>query len=102
MTNAGPPGTMSYVFVFRDLSVLARTESTNSNYNRGFHHVISDIPANETELPAGMRNGYASPDVPGALQWSNFNDYGYFGPWLITASPRYGSYTAPRSSSAHP
>jgi len=78
--TAGPPGTMSYAVVLKDLSVLARTASTDPLYNRGFHYVIWDIPASVTSLPAQMQDGFVSTDVPGALQWSNFNDYGYFGP----------------------
>ena len=78
--TAGPTGTMSYAIVFKDLSVLARTASTDPNYNRGYHYVMWDIPASVTSLPAAMAGGFAVPNVPGALQWSNFNDYGFFGP----------------------
>jgi len=78
--TAGPAGTMSYAIVLKDLSVLARYASTDSNYNKGFHYVMWDIPANVTSLPANMKDGFVSTDVSGALQWSNFNDYGYFGP----------------------
>ena len=38
---------MSYAVVFKDLSVLARTASTDPNYNRGYHYVIWDIPADK-------------------------------------------------------
>jgi phosphatidylethanolamine-binding protein (PEBP) family uncharacterized protein len=78
--SAGPSGTMSYAVVLKDLSVLARTDPTDPNYNRGYHYVMWDIPTTVTMLPAGMMDGFASPDVPGAAQWSNFNNYGFFGP----------------------
>ena len=39
-----------------------------------------DIPADTTDLPSALANGHESPDVDGALSWSSFNDYGYFGP----------------------
>jgi|GEM_PF-1096906 len=78
--TAGPTGTMSYAIVLKDLSVLARFAPTDPNYNKGFHYVMWDIPAGVTSLPANMKDGFVSTDVPGALQWSNFNDYGYFGP----------------------
>ncbi len=78
--TAGPTGTMSYAIVFKDLSVLARTASTDPNYNRGYHYVMWDIPATVTSLPAAVAGGFAVPGVSGALQWSNFNNYGFFGP----------------------
>jgi len=78
--TAGPAGTMSYAIVLKDLSVLARYASSDANYNKGFHYVMWDIPASVTSLPANMQDGFVSPDVAGALQWSNFNDYGFFGP----------------------
>jgi len=78
--TAGPSGTLSYAVVLKDLSVLARTASTDANYNRGYHYVMWNIPSAVMSLPAGMMGGFGSPDVPGAAQWSNFNDYGYFGP----------------------
>ena len=78
--TAGPTGTMSYAIVFKDLSVLARTPSTDPNYNRGYHYVMWDIPANVTSLAAAVAGGFSVPSVSGALQWSNFNNYGFFGP----------------------
>jgi len=78
--TAGPAGTMSYAIVLKDLSVLARYAPTDPNYNKGYHYVMWDIPASVTSLPANMKDGFVSTDVPGALQWSNFNDYGFFGP----------------------
>ena len=78
--TAGPTGTMSYAVVFKDLSVIARYATTDPNHNKGFHYIIWDIPASVMQLPAKMKNGFVSQDVPGALQWSNFNDYGFFGP----------------------
>ena len=78
--TAGPSGTMSYAVVFKDLSVLARYPSTDPNYNKGFHYAIWDIPADKRGLPANMAGGHLSTDIPGARQWSNFNNYGWFGP----------------------
>jgi len=66
--------------VFKDLSVIARYATTDPNHNKGFHYAMWDIPASVMQLPAKMKNGFVSQDVPGALQWSNFNDYGFFGP----------------------
>jgi phosphatidylethanolamine-binding protein (PEBP) family uncharacterized protein len=72
---------MSYALVFKDLSILARVDpSSNMAYNRGFHYVIWDIPADVTSLPAELSEGHLPEDVEGARQWSNFNNYGYFGP----------------------
>jgi phosphatidylethanolamine-binding protein (PEBP) family uncharacterized protein len=71
---------MSYAIVFKDLSVLARTAATDPNYNRGYHYVMWDIPATVTSLPAAVAGGFAVPGVSGALQWSNFNNNGFFGP----------------------
>jgi phosphatidylethanolamine-binding protein (PEBP) family uncharacterized protein len=76
----GPTGTMSYALVLKDLAVIARTASTDANYNKGFHYVMWDIPASQTMLPPAMTGGHLSAEVPGARQWSNFNDYAYFGP----------------------
>jgi phosphatidylethanolamine-binding protein (PEBP) family uncharacterized protein len=66
--------------VLKDLAVLARYAPSDSNYNKGFHYVMWDIPASTLSLPANMMGGHVSKDVQGAQQWSNFNDYGYFGP----------------------
>jgi phosphatidylethanolamine-binding protein (PEBP) family uncharacterized protein len=78
--TAGPSGTMSYAVVFKDLSVIARYPTNDSNHNKGFHYVIWDIPADKRGLPANMMGGHLSTDIPGARQWSNFNNYGWFGP----------------------
>lgn len=78
--TAGPAGTKSYAVVLKDLSVIARYASSDPSYNKGFHYVMWDIPPTATGLPANMAGGHVSTDVPGARQWSNFNDYGYFGP----------------------
>jgi len=78
--TAGPTATMSYAVVFKDLSVIARYPTTDANHNKGFHYVMWDIPADKRGLPANMMGGHASTDVPGARQWSNFNNYGWFGP----------------------
>jgi phosphatidylethanolamine-binding protein (PEBP) family uncharacterized protein len=78
--TAGPANTMSYAVVFKDLSVLSRYASTDPNYNKGFHYVMWDIPADKRGLPANMMGGHLSTDIPGARQWSNFNNYGWFGP----------------------
>jgi phosphatidylethanolamine-binding protein (PEBP) family uncharacterized protein len=78
--TAGPSGTASYGVVFKDLSVLARTASTDPSYNRGYHWVMWDIPATVRSLPEDMTGGALSTDVPGARQWGPFNDYAFFGP----------------------
>lgn len=76
----GPTGTQSYAIVFKDISILSRLESSDPLYNRGFHYVLWDIPASVTSLPAALAEGHLSTEVEGARQWSNFNDYGFFGP----------------------
>jgi phosphatidylethanolamine-binding protein (PEBP) family uncharacterized protein len=78
--TGAPTGTKSFAFVFKDLAVIARTDPTSADYNKGFHYVMWDIPAATTSLPADMMGGYMSTDVTGARQWSNFNNYGFFGP----------------------
>jgi phosphatidylethanolamine-binding protein (PEBP) family uncharacterized protein len=78
--TAGPTGTMSYAVVLKDLSVLARTDPTDPNYNRGYHYVMWNIPTTVMMLPPDMMDGFVSPTVPGAVEWSNFNNYGFFGP----------------------
>jgi phosphatidylethanolamine-binding protein (PEBP) family uncharacterized protein len=76
----GPAGTKSYAVVLKDLAVLARYAPSDSNYNKGFHYVMWDMPPSTLGLPANMMGGHISKDVQGAQQWSSFNDYGYFGP----------------------
>jgi phosphatidylethanolamine-binding protein (PEBP) family uncharacterized protein len=76
----GPTGTKSYALVFKDISILSVTEPTASSFNMGFHYTIWDIPPATSMLVAEMKGGHLSPDVTGARQWSNFNDYGWFGP----------------------
>jgi len=78
--TAGPTGTMSYALVFKDLSIISSLDPSDPLYNRGFHYVMWDIPSSVTSLPADMDGGSISTDVEGARQWSNFNDYGWFGP----------------------
>jgi phosphatidylethanolamine-binding protein (PEBP) family uncharacterized protein len=78
--TAGPTGTLSYALVFKDLSILSRLEPSDPLYTRGYHYVMWDIPSGVTSLPAAMEGGHLSTEVTGARQWSNFNDYGYFGP----------------------
>ncbi|MSP24296.1 MAG: YbhB/YbcL family Raf kinase inhibitor-like protein [Myxococcales bacterium] len=56
--TAGPPGTLSYAIVMRDL-----------DFQNGFvHWVLWDIPANVVSLPADVDNGGLPADVPGAKQ----------------------------------
>jgi phosphatidylethanolamine-binding protein (PEBP) family uncharacterized protein len=78
--TAGPSGTKSYALVLKDLAVIGRNDPSSPDYNKGFHYVMWDIPPTTMSLPAGMMGGYVSTDVTGALQWSNFNNYAYFGP----------------------
>lgn len=77
----GPEGTESYAVVFKDITILATTDPSNAMiYNRGYHWAMWDIPADTTELPAELGEGYNSEDVEGAVQWANFKDYSFFGP----------------------
>jgi phosphatidylethanolamine-binding protein (PEBP) family uncharacterized protein len=90
--TAGPAATMSYAVVFKDLSVLERTPSTERNYNRGYHWVMWDIPNSVLSLPKALPGGHLSTVVPGARQWGPFNDYAFFGPcpnFDPTAAPIY-------------
>jgi len=75
-----PEGTGSFAVVFKDIAIIESTPTTEQAHNRGFHWVMWDIPAETTTLPAEMEGGHLSTDIPGARQWSNFNDYAYFGP----------------------
>jgi phosphatidylethanolamine-binding protein (PEBP) family uncharacterized protein len=82
--TAGPGGgaTKSYAVVFKDLSVLAVTPASEAAYNRGYHYAIWDIGASVRELPAIMSSGHrpTETNLQSARQWSNFNDYSWFGP----------------------
>lgn len=76
----GPEGTESYAITFTDVTILATLDPTQALYNRGYHYVIWNIPADTTSLPAELGSGFEVPGIDGALQWSPFNDYGYMGP----------------------
>lgn len=79
--TAGPEGTLSYAMTFTDLSILATRDPTdNTLYNQGYHYVIWDIPAATLGIPANLGSGFEPAEIPGAKQWSKFNDYGYMGP----------------------
>jgi len=79
--TAGPEGTKSYAIAFKDLWVLNTTDASNAMaYNRGFHYVIWDIPADTLELPAMLGSGHRPEELPEARQWGPFNDYSFFGP----------------------
>ena len=82
--SGAPTGTMSYAIVFKDISLLADTNSstaeTDINIQHGYHWAMWDIPAATTRLSTGSATGYRSTDISGALQWSQRNNYGYFPP----------------------
>lgn len=68
--TSGPPGTMSYAMVMRDL-----------DFGGFLHWVIWDIPANVHETPEGIEHAFAPADPLGAKQ-APFTQglIGYFGP----------------------
>jgi phosphatidylethanolamine-binding protein (PEBP) family uncharacterized protein len=84
MWSGAPAGTMSYAIVFKDISLLgdtvADTPETDINVQHGYHWVMWDIPANVTSLPSGASTGLHSTTIPGAMQWSQRNNYGFFPP----------------------
>ena len=87
----GPEGTLSYAITVTDITILATADATdNMSYNRGYHYVIWNIPADTTSLPAGLDSGYEVPGIDGALQWAPFNDYGYMGPCANFPNPMTG------------
>ena len=76
--KGAPAGTQSFAAVFKDISILADANPATEKF--GYHWVMWDIPASTTQLPAAMKGGYHSTDVPGALQWSSLGSYGFFTP----------------------
>jgi phosphatidylethanolamine-binding protein (PEBP) family uncharacterized protein len=79
--NAGPAGTMSYAIVLKDTSIISANDPTSAAYNRGFHWVIWDIPTTVPfKISHGMGDAEFPPEVPGARQWANRNQFGYFPP----------------------
>lgn len=76
----GPEDTLSYAITFTDVTILATLDPADPLYNRGYHYVIWDIPADTLSLPAELGSGFEVPGIDGALQWAPFNDYGYMGP----------------------
>jgi phosphatidylethanolamine-binding protein (PEBP) family uncharacterized protein len=79
--TAGPTATKSYAIVLKDLSIVTNNASTSAVYNRGFHWVIWDIPTNIAfKIPHGMGDAEFPSEVPGARQWANRNQFGYFPP----------------------
>ncbi|HEY1443038.1 MAG TPA: YbhB/YbcL family Raf kinase inhibitor-like protein, partial [Mycobacterium sp.] len=96
--SGAPAGTMSYAIVFKDISLLADTNSstaeTDINIQHGYHWAMWDIPATTTQLSTGSATGYHSTDISGALQYSQRNNYGYFPPCpnpFPKSDPRFGS-----------
>ena len=77
--SGAPAGTKSFAIVFKDLSVIA-SAAPPLNLQHGYHWAIWDIPASVTTLPHNLATGYHSTDIPGALQWSQRNNYGFFPP----------------------
>jgi hypothetical protein len=75
----GPAGTKSYALVLKDLSIIAKNDPTV--LNRAFHWVIWDIPTTIAhKIPTGMGDMEFPPEVAGARQWANRNQFGYFPP----------------------
>lgn len=76
----GPEGTQSYAVIFKVPSIIDRNdpETMASAYNRGFHWVIWDIPANIRQIPAGTGAAEFPPEVPGARQWASRNQFRFF------------------------
>jgi phosphatidylethanolamine-binding protein (PEBP) family uncharacterized protein len=79
--TAGPAGTKSYAIVLKDLSIIGKNDPTAAAYNRGFHWIIWDIPTTVPfKIQHGMGDAEFPPEVPGARQWANRNQFGYFPP----------------------
>jgi len=76
--SGAPTGTMSFALVFKDIAILA--DNNPATERMGYHWVMWDIQATKTGLPAGLMGGYHSPDVTGALQWANRNNYRFLPP----------------------
>jgi phosphatidylethanolamine-binding protein (PEBP) family uncharacterized protein len=79
--TAGPSGAQSYAIVLTDNSVLAQNNSATLNH--AFHWVIWDIPADIAhKIPTSLGSDDAEfpSEVPGARQWANRNQFGFFPP----------------------
>lgn len=76
----GPAGTQSFALILKVPSVMARHEPSTREHNRGYHWVLWDIPASVRKLPTNMGDAEFPPEIPGARQWANRNQFGYFPP----------------------
>lgn len=76
----GPAGTQSYALVLKHLAISEATPPSDPAYARGFMWAIWDIPASVRSLPANMSRAQFPTEVPGAQQWSNRNQFGFFAP----------------------
>ena len=78
--TAGPPETMSYAVVIRDLSAGGLV-----------HWVIYDIPASVTELPENVTPGY-EPGTPAGAKQAEIQGSGYFGYFGPCSGGRMNNY----------
>lgn len=76
----GPEGTQSYAIVVKHLAISDGLPQTDPNYFRGFMWAIWDIPANVTSIPANLGSEQFPTAIPGAQQWTSYNQFGYFAP----------------------
>jgi phosphatidylethanolamine-binding protein (PEBP) family uncharacterized protein len=76
----GPEGTQSYAIVVKHLAISENTAPTDPTYPRGFMWAIWDIPASVLSLPSNLPRDQFPEQVPGAQQWANFNQFGFFAP----------------------
>jgi len=78
--EAGPAGTMSYAIVVKHLAIAEGLPPEDPNYFKGFMWAIWDIPASVLKLPANISRAQMPTEIPGAQQWSNRNQFGWFAP----------------------
>lgn len=74
----GPEGTQSYALVLKHLAISDGPR--DANYFRGFMWAIWDIPATVHSIPANLSREANPPEIPGAQQWTSYNQFGYFAP----------------------
>ena len=99
--TAGPAETLSYAVTFTDLTILAtRDPADHTLYNQGYHYVIWDIPAATLGMPGNLSSGFQPAEIPGAKQWSPFNDYGFMGP-CPNMPPEEGAEPAPLNNDSY-
>jgi len=78
--TSGPEGTQSYAIVVTHRAIAEALPPEDPNYFRGFMWAIWDIPATIKSVPALISTVQRPPEVPGAQQWTSYNQFGWFSP----------------------